>query len=127
MFSLLKKLFDQHLYYSRQMSAALPTFELQGWLQTNPCALCLRHIPAESCFCMYCGSRTDLAKSFWQQEAAMSAVRTTDPIAIQPIDIIFPKPNLRHRFLNYVRVHRAQVGPATVAHRRQQDLNNIHL
>jgi hypothetical protein len=126
MFSLLKRLFGQHLYYSTQSSSVVPTFELQGWMQTMPCTLCLRHIPAESCFCMYCGTRTDLAKKFWQQEAVMPTARTTDPIVMQPVDIIFPKPNLRHRFLNYVRIHRAQVGPATVAHRRQQDFDNIH-
>ena len=123
MFSLLKRFFDQHLYYARQTSYAPPTPKLQGWMQTIPCTLCSRHIPAESCFCMYCGSRTELAMSFWRPEPP--TIRTTDAITMQPINTIFPKRNLRHRFLNYVRTHRAQVGPATVAHRRQQDLNNV--
>jgi hypothetical protein len=125
MFSLLKKFFEQHLYYSAQSAASVPTLELQGWMRTIPCTLCRRHIPAESCFCMYCGSRTALAKSFWQVGMESSPARTTDPIMIQSVDVIFPKPDLRHRFLNYVRSHRPQVGPATVAHRRQQDLNNL--
>jgi hypothetical protein len=102
-------------------------YDVEHWTRTTPCFSCGKPIVADGRFCTYCGwavtsSPQNIPGRVSSTGSAFNSYRGLKPINVEPVTIILPKHTTRRHFLNYVRTQRDHAGPATLAHRSFQDI-----